>query len=132
MQGREDCAGKCCGHVLLRIPDVALRPEISDAEVGSNNLGNDSFQNFEETTQCRDCRDGQPCSPRFTSVGRAPQKFAHWIDQQKTESEMNYAIKMISLQMEKVAEPKTDRDFRVGVMRTDCMKRQEEQDQRIG
>src|SRR5437762_12934729 len=44
---------------------------------------------------------------------------------------MNYPVKMIPLQMQQVAEPKTDRDFRVGVMRANRVKRQEQQDQAI-
>src|SRR6266487_1274139 len=42
-------ADKCCGHVLLGVPNVALRAEIGGAEIGPNNLGNDRFQYFEKT-----------------------------------------------------------------------------------
>src|SRR5207249_11890617 len=42
-------ADKCCGHVLLSVPNVAMRAEIGGAEIGPNNLGNDRFQYFEKT-----------------------------------------------------------------------------------
>jgi len=37
-------ADKCCGHVFLGVPNVALR-----AEIGPNNLGNDGLQYVEKT-----------------------------------------------------------------------------------
>ncbi len=44
-QNRPD---KCRGHVLLGIPDIALRAEIGCAEIWPNDLRDDRFQYFEK------------------------------------------------------------------------------------
>ena len=124
-------ADECCSHVFLRVPDIALRAEIGRAEIRPYDLGDDGFDDFEKAAQSGEHNDAEPCGPAFGRMRGANQQFTHRIKQQKAEAEVNHAIVVIAIQVQPVSDPKADGNVRVGVMRSDGVKDEKDQNERI-
>ena len=87
---------KAAAHILLRVPDIALRAKVSSAQIGRDELCNDSFDNFGKAAQRRKRADRQPGRPGLRCAGGAVQEPSHGINQQKAEGEMDSAIVVIA------------------------------------
>src|ERR671923_214855 len=92
---------------------------------GPDDLRHDRFNDFEKTAQ-RGQRDNcQPNSPLSPGMPGTHQHFAHRIKQEKSETKMNDAIIMIPSQVQPMLQPKTSRHLRIGVMRANGVKSEE-------
>ena len=102
----------------MRVPFIALSTKPVYAFARCDPFRDHGLDQFKESADSENDCDGQRVSPAAPRAAEAKEKFAERKGQKEAESEMRYAIKVIPAKTKMLLRPKSERHFRIGVMRS--------------
>src|SRR6266478_805945 len=104
-QHAKDRAGQRRRHIVLRIPDVALRSQPGIAKSGADDLGEPGLHDFVHGAERQDYVQGQIIGPKTLRFDDAQEDFAGWIGQHEAKGEVHQPVIMVAALVKSYLDP---------------------------